>query len=171
MPPSKLARHGRLGRCQTLRCAGAYAASALLALAAWGAADAAARNWLRPDSIRARLTEIGIVTTSDAGGVAATADRLDNVGLAKGAPLLAQLGRRLQSIDLSGTQVTKVDTLKGLTALTSLDLARTQIADIDALKGLTALHALNLSGTPVGKGGFRWSGSICRARRLPMSMR
>jgi Leucine-rich repeat (LRR) protein len=147
----RLARDGSQLRSPTLRRAGVCAASGLLALALMGGADAAARSRLGPDGIRARLGDIGFVLTSDTGAITATADSLDNEGLSKGTPWLAKLGHRLRSLDLSGSRVTNVDALKGLTALRSLDLARMPISNIDALKGLTALRTLNLSGTQVGK--------------------
>src|SRR5438105_4436780 len=140
-------------RTRTLRRAGAYAASGLVICALLDGTGAVARDKLSPNDIRARLGDIGIVTRFDPSGIVATADRLSDTDLSKGSSLLAKLGYRLRSLDLSGTQVANIDVLKGLAALRSLDLARTPVANIDALEGLTALQGLDLSGTRVANVG------------------
>jgi hypothetical protein len=55
----------------------------------------------------------------------------------------------LQELDLSGTQVRDVGALSGLTNLQSLNLSFTQVNDVGALAGLTNLQTLGLAGTPV----------------------
>ena len=60
---------------------------------------------------------------------------------------VANLRTALQSLDLSGTNVTNVEALAGLAALRALDLSRTPVANIAALKELAALRELNLWGT------------------------
>ncbi len=55
----------------------------------------------------------------------------------------------LQRVYLSRTQVSDIEPLKGLTNLQELSLSGTQVSDIEPLKGLTKLQELSLSGTQV----------------------
>ncbi len=55
----------------------------------------------------------------------------------------------LQRLDLMFTPVSDVTPLSGLTALQELDLMNTRVSDVSPLSGLTALQRLDLVGTPV----------------------
>ena len=79
--------------------------------------------------------------------VATGNNKLGDNDLARAGTLLARLGHLLQSLNLSGTNVTDIEPLKGLTALQRLDLSRTKVTDLGPLKGLSALQSLDLSGT------------------------
>ena len=141
-----------LGRQRTrfLRSIGAYVAPALLVLAFSGGLGAAVWNHFRIDSIRAQLNDLGITTRSnEIGKFAATARDLHDNGLSEGALLLAELGDRLYSLDLSSAKIADIGALKKLTALQQIDLTGTQVNNIDALRALTALQDLSLSGTKI----------------------
>jgi hypothetical protein len=140
-----------LGRSEgrTPRRAGAYAASALLAIGLVGGAGVPAWDGASPARIRAELAEAGILAQSSRNGIAARAvQKLDDGGLAKLGPLLASLGD-VWALDLSQTQVASLQPLKALTTLQSLDLSGTEVANLEALSGLTALQKLSLSATRV----------------------
>jgi hypothetical protein len=53
------------------------------------------------------------------------------------------------TLDLSGTQVSDLTPLAGLTGLQTLDLCGTEVSDLTPLAGLTGLQTLDLSGTEV----------------------
>ncbi len=72
----------------------------------------------------------------------------DDQKLVRLAADLARLPGKLK-LNLSVTEVSNIDALKGLTGLTGLDLSRTQVSNIDALKGLTSLTELDVSYTKV----------------------
>ena len=55
----------------------------------------------------------------------------------------------LTDLSLSGTQVSDISALSGLTGLMGLSLSRTPVSDISALSGLTGLTVLYLSDTQV----------------------
>ena len=55
----------------------------------------------------------------------------------------------LTSLDLSGSDVSKLTGLEHATNLEELDLSNTEVSDISALSSLTSLVELSLSGTPV----------------------
>ncbi|MEO0990837.1 MAG: TIR domain-containing protein [Pseudomonadota bacterium] len=66
-------------------------------------------------------------------------------------------------LDLSGTSISDVSTLSGLTGLKTLYLSDTSVSDVRALSSLTGLESLSLSGTSVsdvralsGLKGLRW---------------
>ncbi len=56
---------------------------------------------------------------------------------------------RCTHLDLSGTDLSSVEPLKGLTALKSLQLSETNVSNVEPLKALTALEELYLTGTGV----------------------
>jgi Leucine-rich repeat (LRR) protein len=56
----------------------------------------------------------------------------------------------LQSLDLTGTQISDLAPIADLTALQSLDLTGTQISDLAPIAGLTALASLRINRTQVG---------------------
>jgi hypothetical protein len=55
----------------------------------------------------------------------------------------------LQSLDVSGTQISDLAPLTDLTALVILNLNRTQVSDLAVLADLTALETIHLDGTKV----------------------
>jgi internalin A len=55
----------------------------------------------------------------------------------------------LQTLDLTGTEVSDVTPLAHLTALQTLDLSNTEISDLTPLAHLTALQSLDLNYTRV----------------------
>ena len=55
----------------------------------------------------------------------------------------------LKSLNVSGTQVSDLAPLKGLVALESLDVSGTQVSDLTPLKGLVALQSLVVSWSKV----------------------
>ncbi|MEM7270715.1 MAG: leucine-rich repeat domain-containing protein, partial [Pseudomonadota bacterium] len=63
-------------------------------------------------------------------------------------PQIANLDK-LETLDLSNTQVADIAPLAGLSALQELYLNRTQVADIAPLAGLSALQELDLTSTQV----------------------
>jgi hypothetical protein len=123
-------------RRKLLRRVGAYAAPALFLLALLGGVGVIVWDRFSQDRLRSQLSDLGIsISTNEAGGLNAEAKRLDDNGVARCVPLLAELGDRLHSLNLSGTKVANIDALKGLTALQALHLSGTQVANIDALRG------------------------------------
>ena len=70
----------------------------------------------------------------------------------KGVTSLSNLpNMALKTLDLSGTGVSDLSSLTGLTALETLNLSNTRISDLTALKSLTALETLDISNTGVTK--------------------
>lgn len=68
----------------------------------------------------------------------------------KGVTSLSNLpNMALETLDLSGTGVSDLSSLTGLTALETLNLSNTRISDLTALKSLTALETLDISNTGV----------------------
>ena len=57
----------------------------------------------------------------------------------------------LQSLDVTGTQVSELGPLAGLSALQSLDVGGTQVSELGPLAGLSALQSLDVSGTQVSE--------------------
>lgn len=74
---------------------------------------------------------------------------------------------RLQSLDISRTQVTDFDFLKKLSKLKLLDLSFNQISDINFLEKLTTLEALNLSFNQISDISFL--GKLSRLKYLNLS--
>jgi hypothetical protein len=135
-----------------LRQASAYAAPVLLAITLLAIGSTVVWTRLSPYELEAQLVDLGFSVIRNGGGFAIERNSqftLEN--FAKSGPLLARLSRlvALQKLDLSYTQVTSVEPLKGLTALQQLDLSNTQVASVEPLKGLTALQWLNLGNTQV----------------------
>ncbi|MBI1358258.1 MAG: hypothetical protein GC160_28315 [Acidobacteria bacterium] len=72
----------------------------------------------------------------------------DAIELEKALLLLHQLPQELH-LDLSGTEVTDLSPLQGLSSLASLDLSVTEVTDLSPLQGLSSLTSLSLSSTEV----------------------
>jgi Leucine-rich repeat (LRR) protein len=108
-------------------------------------------EWLGADyninRIRTELANYGIDIANN--GTNAKASVLDNEGLSKITPRLERLGPTLRTLNLSGTRVSDLEPLKGLTALRSLYLGGTRVSSLEPLRGLVALRTLDLRGTKV----------------------
>ena len=87
-----------------------------------------------------RLAELSFTVGGKPTERIAGSNSVDDANLAKAIPSLKLLS--IKKLDLSRSQVTNVDALKGLTALQRLDLSRSQVTNLDALKGLTGLKII-----------------------------
>ncbi|GLR90553.1 leucine-rich repeat domain-containing protein [Bradyrhizobium iriomotense] len=145
-----VARHLGRRRSGLLRRSGAYAAPALLAVALLAITSISAWNQLRAVRLQSELANLGISVTSTAtrGEQVKFPSNFAEANLPKAALVLAQI-KQLTGVDLSNTQVTNLEWLKGFTALQGLNLANTPITNLEPLRGLTRLQWLSLFGTQV----------------------
>ena len=99
------------------------------------------------DAAYARAQDaIATARTSDASDLTLSGD--DFSDLTELPPDIGTL-TTLTDLSLSGTQVSDISALSGLTGLMGLSLSRTPVSDISALSGLTGLTVLYLSDTQV----------------------
>jgi hypothetical protein len=79
--------------------------------------------------------------------------QLNDEGLSKVGPLLVRMGyfpwHNVARLNLSGTEVSNLKPLRGLSGLRNLDLSRTHVSDLEPLGAFTGLLVLDLSGTKV----------------------
>jgi Leucine-rich repeat (LRR) protein len=108
---------------------------------------------LRPMILTSELSNLGItIHCSDGRLTAKVTDQFDNAAFKQAGPILQEIGaRRLTEFDLSGSGVSDLSPLRGLTGLSTLDLSYTKIRDLSPLIRLTSLQILNVSNTPVTK--------------------
>ena len=97
------------------------------------------------------LVDMGILVSERKGSITETIDFPDNAPqdlLVRARPHIETF-ERIETFDLSETQVADVTPLQGLTNLQQLDLSETQVADVTPLQGLTNLQWLYLLSTQV----------------------
>ena len=95
-----------------------------------------------------KLRHSGAIISEDKGRPKLSfSEDFDNAALAAIAPFIMRYGTRV--LDLTGTGVTDLAPLQGLTSLQTLDLSSTGVTDLAPLQGLTSLQTLDLSSTGV----------------------